>query len=174
MSKEYTFSCSIIDTTLPYDIPCFRKRVDYIRDTGYIELCIVNIVAQHQCPELLRIYGISNSFYDAELLDINHKDTSAMARDVFECLCALHRLGIVYVDLSRDNIGYSTLDRRWKVFDFDCSGIFDLGDPTKWVVEPGPYENYKRAMSCLESTFNLCEIDMYMFDHVFGQNNMTR
>ena len=70
-----------------------------------------------------------------ELLNINRDYCQDYLTDIKKGLVQLHQLNVVYIDLKEDNIGYSEVDKKWKIFDFDCCGIcFD--QQQRWLREP--------------------------------------
>ena len=122
-------------------VPFFRKT---FYEGSFHEREIVSLIYQNQIQGLVRILEINNDFYDAELLDVYYNDKSTLVSDIQKCLDELHKLHIIYIDLKDDNIGYSHIDKRWKIFDFDSSGIANRSY-TKWVKEPPFYYAYKTA-----------------------------
>jgi serine/threonine protein kinase len=128
--------------------PFFRK---YFAKDDKIEKIIVKMICKIQkkhpsmCKTLLRIYDITDSYYDAELLDkYEFSQTKNKADDIKRNLDILHGMNIVYVDLKEDNIGYSSIDKVWKIYDFDSSGVMN-SDRSSWKVEAPFYMNYKIA-----------------------------
>ena len=68
-------------------------------------------------------------------------------RDLEAALSQLHSLCIVYIDLHIGNVGWSTKDQCWKIFDFDHSGILknDAGVciEDEWEIEPEEAIKYR-------------------------------
>lgn len=128
--------------------PFFRKYVccDY---TGINELDIVEIIKDHNSPKLLKIYHVNRdkNYYDAELLNISHTKIKQIKSDITESVDILSGLNIVYIDFKLDNIGYSWTDKRYKLFDFDCSGVKQ--SPNQWKISPPLYYNLKQAVKIL-------------------------
>ena len=73
----------------------------------------------------------------------------------------LQSLGIMYIDWKIDQIGISK-DGKYKLFDFDVSGLIDL-KTNEWIVEPLHFWSYNKAID------NGCttpqEIDNFSFDY---------
>jgi serine/threonine protein kinase len=61
--------------------------------------------------------------------------------DIRNGLKNLHKLNIIYIDLKEDNIGYDVLEKQWKIFDFDMSGICS-SSKLRWVRKPLMYWKY--------------------------------
>jgi serine/threonine protein kinase len=128
-------------------------------DSTNHEKKIVNRIKVNPCKNVVSIYNISYEYYDAELLDttsLEHLDQKP--KDIACAIEQLHSIGIVYVDLKHDNMGYSQRDKVWKLFDFDCSGIFIEkvlnGRPSVflWKHKPPMFYAYKMA---IKTQFNL-------------------
>ncbi len=181
VSKVYTIDGDIEDLKgEEYNgKPFFRKLIPKVVDgekntKGYSEMFIADLLFKSPNPKLLRIYNVVNCddtlmYYDAELLDT---DRRAEVRGTFkktevqECIDELHRFNIVYIDLKLDNIGYSFVDKRTKVYDFDSSGICSI-DGNVWIVEPPKWYAYKQALKIkhklVEHTVN---VDTTKYDFV--------
>ena len=71
----------------------------------------------------------------------------------------LQQLGVMYIDWKLDNIGIS--ERRFKLFDFDVSGLIDVNN--KWIIEPPKYWSYNKAIQNGMKT--PIEIDNYAFNY---------
>lgn len=125
-----------------HEIPCFRK---YFADDAQNEREIAMRIWKKQKKghylDLIRILEVTDEYYDAELLDLYHGQIDK--RQIKSNLKKLHELDVIYVDLKVDNMGYSVLDDRWKLFDFDCSGI--AATKSRWKSEPPFYYAYKTA-----------------------------
>jgi tRNA A-37 threonylcarbamoyl transferase component Bud32 len=107
--------------------------------SSIIELNIVKIIKQNsnKSKYLPQIYNINlnENYYEMEILDFNKEINIEFNRDVNNCLNELHKLNIIYIDLCKENIGYSIKDNVWKIIDFNMSGICT---PNKkyWIMEP--------------------------------------
>lgn len=143
MSQVYTLNGDI--EPLCDDVeqcqPIFRKMVDF--DAKY-EITLANLVKREQeinkCQNIVKIFETKDSYIDMELLDINFFDENDencinKKNDIKEALKQLNEIGIAYIDLREDNIGYSHTHKKWKLFDFDSSGLVDL-KTKKWIIEP--------------------------------------
>lgn len=122
----------------------FRKEIDV--EDGEREKKIARIIKAHKLANVVDMYDICTSYIDMEMLDINAnmKDLGDMETDIRSAIAQLNAVGIIYIDLKRDNMGYSHTDGKWKIFDFDASGIVDPGDDTVWSMEPPNYYMYKK------------------------------
>jgi hypothetical protein len=126
----------------------FRKELD--SEDGYRELKIVEILKDKKFRNIVDIYSTCSKSIDMELLDIHADDkkTGDIAADIRKAIEQLHSVGIIYIDIRRDNMGYSHTSRKWKLFDFDASGIVDKGDDMVWALEPPVYTMYEKYSSC--------------------------
>ena len=125
------------------------------------ELEIAKIIKDKQPPNVATIYTIYEDRYDIEYLDIQHnEDRNRRTSDIASALEQLHAIGIVFVDYTNDNVGYSTIDKVWKLFDFDCSGVID--EHGEWKLEP-PAESHAlvtaKKLRSNEPFINKKEID---------------
>ena len=128
------------------EVSFFRKS---LHEGSFHEKDIVSLIHTKQNQDnifnvLVRIFKVTDTYYDTELLDLCYSDKSTMLHDIHESLKRLHSLNIIYIDLKEDNIGYSHIDKRWKIFDFDVSGLSN-DSFTEWVKEPPFYYAYKTA-----------------------------
>ena len=126
----------------------FRKELDL--EDGYRELKIVEILKDKNFRNIVDIYNTCSKCIDMELLDIHADDKKIgnITADIRNAIEQLHSVGIIYIDIRRDNMGYSHIAGKWKLFDFDASGIVEKGDDTVWVMEPPTYATYKKYSSC--------------------------
>jgi hypothetical protein len=76
-----------------------------------------------------------------ELLDDKYVPFTKYSTDIRNAISQLHNLGVVYIDIKADNVGFSTFDQTYKLFDFDCSGIIHPQDPKRW--QNRPFEGYR-------------------------------
>ncbi len=120
-------------------VPFFRK---YFQNVN--EKAIVEILFKHQNHNLLRILRVENDYYDAELLDLFYEDMTNLHDDIKNNLAILHDYNIIYIDLKDDNVGYSHIDKKWKLFDFDCSGICS-SDKETWIYSPNDSYNLQKS-----------------------------
>jgi hypothetical protein len=85
--------------------------------------------------------------------------------DIWKAILELHEQRIIYIDLKSDNVGYSDIDKCWKLFDYDCSGICNDAC-NQWIIKPPFYYNYKEAIKLVyKLDVNIMEIvpEMYTF-----------
>ena len=124
---------------------------------------IVKILMEHPNPNIVTYFDINKRYVDMEELQtINVEDLnkSVLIETMKKVKDFLQKLGIMYIDWKIDNIGISN-DGKYKLFDFDASGIVDL-KTNKWIIEPAEFWSYKEAKK------NGCktpqEIDNWSFD----------
>jgi len=201
-SYEYTIDGDkkILEHT-NYKTPIFRKHLsrawkdglrldkelsdDATREKQIAEI-INKITDKADASKLIRIYNVdtTDGFYDAEVLDTNKTMIGNMPKvkqHIQECLETLHKYGIIYVDLKWDNIGYSTVDKRWKLFDFDCSGTIHNRPPPYYAFKHAVLLKYGKQVKYdgdgrgifnvkVEDAYfrnNLFEIDDILFQNMF-------
>ena len=145
------------DMELQEDISLPNYQIDFVRkkyeDSAYgrRERKIVEIIYRKQNEGLLKnivkILNITDSYYDQEYLTtidnldfLTDKGYNKLSRDLSKAIEQLHSVCIIYIDLHMYNIGYSNVDDKFKIFDFNMSGtVEDKGDEcdyTKWDSKP--------------------------------------
>lgn len=170
MSKQMDLEGTITDIdVMHHGRPIFRKHVS---DTwGFNELLIAKKLYEHTLPHNVRIYHVYDSpclkYIDMEFLgfDKNTYKKDIFYDDIGKAILELHEQRIIYIDLKSDNVGYSDIDKCWKLFDYDCSGICnELFN--EWIIKPPFYYNYKEAIKLVyKLDVNIMEIvpEMYTF-----------
>ena len=158
-----TGEISLLDSYINEDIPFVRKVLTHNLNTDQkkmqnVEIEISEKLYKYPQKNLVTIYRIqlptkdSNGYIDMELLQLledtkeyklnmeNIKFFDSLENDVLNGLEQLHNLCIVYIDLHVGNVGWSKIDKCWKIFDFNMSGILnrDSGNNCKdtWKLEP--------------------------------------
>jgi serine/threonine protein kinase len=96
-----------------------------------IEIQIGNILKSNPHPNIVLIYDVSNSEIKMELLETNiinmvNENMTKFINSMIKAKEHLNKLGISYIDWKIDNVGYSAETNEFKLFDFDCSGMFDI------------------------------------------------
>jgi serine/threonine protein kinase len=163
MSYVYTATGSIEQINETYNgKPLFRKM---FHSLSHHEFYIVNLLHQHPAPNVVTIYNITSTYYDMELLDRCGLNFASQSIHIQKALEQLHDLNIVYMDLKLDNIGYSTINNCWKIYDFDCSGV--LSSPSEWLLTPPAYYNFRRYKPEVDKTKNLIDYDTFSFNKLF-------
>jgi len=142
--------------------PFFRKNygkphpfLDYSKKA---ESAIVKILMEHPHPHpnIVYYYDINSKYVDMEQVE-THKsnplyDHSMTREDLNEIIEAMSKvkdflqaLGIMYIDWKFDNMGKS-VDGKYKLFDFDASGLIDL-KTQQWKLKANTiYWSYNEAI----------------------------
>ncbi len=149
-----------------HSIPFVRKMINVVDvdsdDGGVIgglnELAIAKLLMRNPQKNVVRVLKISTKtkipYIDYQKLDtykdLNkkfkkdlNKKLKSVRRDIKTGLSNLHKLNIIYIDLKSDhsNIGYDSVSKEWRIFDFDASGICDK-TRLKWKRNPVPWAAY--------------------------------
>jgi serine/threonine protein kinase len=149
-----------------HSIPFVRKMINVVDvdsdDGGVIgglnELAIAKLLMRNPQKNVVRVLKISTKtkipYIDYQKLDIYkdlnkklkkdlNKKLKSVRRDIKTGLSNLHKLNIIYIDLKSDhsNIGYDSVSKEWRIFDFDASGICDK-TRLKWKRKPLPWAAY--------------------------------
>lgn len=179
----YTDTDNVKHSDLTYNgLPFFRKM--YINpppneEQKYlkkVETAIVKILMEHPNPNIVKYYDINNIYVDMEEVNTvksnpsffnEHVMTSQEIIEIQETMRNvkdfLQELGIMYVDWKFDNIGKSHIDGKYKLFDFDASGLIDL-KTKEWKLTP--VENYwSYAQAIKNGSKTPKEIDDWSFRH---------
>jgi len=106
---------------------------------------ICEILKKNKHPNIVDIYEVNNKYIDIELVQPIIKLTDKIKYKMNDVAKFLRKLGIAYIDWKDDNIGIG-IDGEPKLFDFNCSGIFDTKNNI-WISEPPEcymYRNLKK------------------------------
>jgi serine/threonine protein kinase len=146
-----------------YECDVFRKVLSLDDPSHMTEYEIAMRIYENPQLNLVRILNIVKNddkcYYDMEMLDDTYKPYKEYKQSLHDAIDQLHKLNVVYIDVKSDNIGFSTTDNRFKLFDFDCSGIVDPQDPKKWLTEPTEAYMYKKLVHLEDSLTSLFELD---------------
>jgi hypothetical protein len=157
--------------------PFFRKNYGkphmFLEYSKKMELAIVKILMEHPHPNVVYYYDINTQYADMEQVE-THKSNPlynlALTREdlneIIEVMSKvkdfLQALGIMYVDWKFDNMGKS-VDGKYKLFDFDASGLSDL-KTQQWKLKANPmYWSYNEAIKNGAQTPK--EIDDWSFNY---------
>ena len=159
--------------------PFFRKNygkphpfLDYSKKA---ESAIVKILMEHphSHPNIVYYYTINTNYVDMEQVDTHksnplykHVMTREDLNEIIEVMSKvkdfLQALGIMYIDWKFDNMGKS-VDGKYKLFDFDASGLIDL-KTQQWKLKANPiYWSYNEAIKNGAKTPK--EIDNWSFNY---------
>lgn len=158
-----TGEISLLDSYINEDIPFVRKVLKHNPNINQqkmqnVEIEISDKLYKYPQKNLVTIYRIqlptkgSDGYIDMEFLQLledtkeyklnmeNINFFDSLENDVINGLEQLHNLCIVYVDLHVGNVGWSKIDKCWKIFDFNMSGILNEGENNNcentWKIEP--------------------------------------
>jgi hypothetical protein len=171
-----TNSVKYVDDT--YDgKPFFRKNCGkpnmFLAYSIKMEFTIVKILMEHPHPNIVYYYDINSKYVDMEQVEtpnsnplyinvMTHEDLNEIIEVMSKVKDFLQALGIMYVDWKFDNIGKS-VDGKYKLFDFDASGLIDL-KTQQWKLEANPiYWSYRHAIKNGAQTPK--EIDDWSFNY---------
>jgi hypothetical protein len=157
--------------------PFFRKNygkphpfLDYSKK---VESAIVKILMEHPHPNIVYYYDINSNYVDMEQVETHksnplykHVMTREDLNEIIEVMSKvkdfLQALGIMYIDWKFDNMGKS-VDGKYKLFDFDASGLIDL-KTQQWKLKANPiYWSYNEAIKNGAKTPK--EIDDWSFNY---------
>jgi serine/threonine protein kinase len=141
-----------------------------------VENAIVKILMEHPNPNIVKYYDTNDRYVDMEEVNTFKSNPSFFdepvmtSKEILEIQEVmgnvkdfLQGLGIMYIDWKFDNIGKSIIDGKYKLFDFDASGLIDLLTK-KWKLKPNEkYWSYKQAIKNGSKTPK--EIDDWSFHH---------
>jgi serine/threonine protein kinase len=165
-----------INIDLTNELPKIRKILDNSTARQKTEIEIVKKIRDNPQSNIVDIYEVveptktENGYISQEVLIpledenatilqidervIDYLDT--LDRDLEAALSQLHSLCIVYIDLHIGNVGWSTKDQCWKIFDFDHSGILknDAGVclEDEWEIEPEEAIKYRTIKKRRQTT----------------------
>jgi serine/threonine protein kinase len=143
---------------IEYDIPIVRKMLDINNDNSdKNEYNIAKILINNPHDNIVTILYVCDEYIDIEKVNIEYNDNNININDIKNGLLHLHSLNIIYIDIKLDNIGYCNNNNKYKIFDFNCSGISN-NDKTEWLFNCEPCDS-----------FNLKKIDNYT---LFKNNNI--
>ena len=173
-------SDSTSKTDETYDgLPFFRKygppRTKNHAYSNKVERTIVKILMDHPHPNIVNYYDITDDYITMEQLfteksasccvclePTSYDDLIEIQELMEKVKIFLQGLGIMYVDWKFDNMGKS-VDGKYKLFDFDASGLSDL-KTQEWKLKANPiYWSYKEAIKNGAQTPK--EIDDWSFNY---------
>ncbi len=147
----------------------FSKDMDgFSEKTKVAEITIAKILMKNPNPHIVNFYNITDNYIDMEELEniYDELDDSQKKNQIIEDMkkakIFLQGLGIMYVDWKWDNIGKSKIDGKYKLFDFDCSGLSD-NKTNSWIIEPVEAWSYRTAKK--EGNKTPQEIDDWSFNY---------
>lgn len=136
------------------------------------ENAICEILKNNPHPNIVKIYRITDSYIDIELLTpiTTEKDYDKKTLISAALLAKNHlqSLGIMYIDWKPDNIGVDA-DGKYKLFDFDMSGI-STSNGKKWKRSPSTLSwSYRQAIA--NGLKDPKKIDDFAFDINFNRED---
>jgi len=151
----------------------YGKPHPFLDYSKKMELAIVKILLQHPYPNIVHYYDINSKYADMEQVDTDKSNplykpvmTREDLNEIIEVMSKvkdfLQALGIMYVDWKFDNMGKS-VEGKYKLFDFDASGLIDL-ETQQWKLKANPmYWSYNEAIKNGAQTPK--EIDDWSFNY---------
>ena len=136
------------------------------------EKSICKILKNNPHPNIVKVYRITDSYIDIELLTpiIPDKDYDKNTLISAALLAKNHlqSLGVMYIDWKADNIGIDA-DGKYKLFDFDLSGI-TTSNGKQWEKRPSNLSwTYRQAL--VNGLKDPKEIDDFAFEINFNREN---
>ncbi len=122
------------------------------------ESAIVKILMEHPHPHpnIVYYYDINSKYVDMEQVETHNSNplyinvmTRKELNEIIEVMSKvkdfLQALGIIYIDWKFDNMG-KCVDGKYKLFDFDASGLIDL-KTQQWKLQANPITwSYRHAI----------------------------
>lgn len=125
------------------------------------ELIICRLLKDNPQENIVTIYNVKGNIIDMEMLDMSIPRKNI--QHIENGLKKLHELYIVYIDLKDDNIGYSHIDKVFKLFDFNMAGIVNKSDDNKWFLPPCKGYILRKINDTVDIN-NLYKIDNYALE----------
>lgn len=146
----------------------FRKMLNPLRHDSMVEMEIAKCVLNNPMPNVVTVYDVVHTdkecYIDMEDLDVLSFTWRHCISDVIKGLEQLHTINIVYIDIKKDNVGFSHTNGVYKLFDFDCSGIVEASNPKQWRYRPDTncfiYNKSMQYENTLSSLYELDDIIM--------------
>ncbi len=156
-----------IDDKLPNGDSFFRKIIAQTTHSD-IEYRIATMLKQTPYDHIVTFYTITQSYIDMELIipaneyNLSDLDRSLMIQHLSKAKEYLHSIGIVYLDWKIDNCG---IDKhgRFKLYDFDVSGIIDL-QTNQWILEAPP-NMWAYRYANKNGIYDPIEMDDFLFNY---------
>ena len=158
MSKVFDPSVGEIKNLNLYknkNIPFMRKILkNSISNRQKTEIEISKIIMKNPQKNIVKIYEIklpdnmNDGYIDMELLvpleddkeykinKIHKTQFHKIDNNILSGLNQLHKLYIIYIDLHIGNVGWSAINKCWKIFDFNMSGIVNNNNIYQWKYIP--------------------------------------
>jgi serine/threonine protein kinase len=164
----YNVDGSSSESNEDFDNDVFRKVLKIEDSSHTTEILIAKKLMEHPQLNVVKIYDVVQDddvcYIDMELLDDKYVPFTKYRTDIHDAISQLHNIGVVYIDIKADNVGFSTTDQKYKLFDFDCSGIIHPQDPNKWQHKPFEGYRYREVKVHETSIQSLCELDFISWE----------
>lgn len=131
------------------------------------ELQINKMLIDTRIQNIIKIYGIGKNYIDMEFItkiNLTELDTHEIVDLMRKVKSQLQTVGYIYIDWKLDNIGISSEDEEYKLFDFDCSGFIDT-QTKEWLIEPMRMNfRHKKLIEDKSRVYRPIEIDDICFE----------
>jgi hypothetical protein len=133
--------------------PFLRKPNRGYREYDVTEQMICARLMKNPQPNVVDIYAITPEYIDQQLVETGTCEgaTEKVKNDLRLALTQLHSLDIVYMDFKPDNCGYDKESDRYKLYDFNASGIM-TPNHLEWIRQVPKFGLFKSVDEICKKT----------------------